>query len=83
MPELMAWRTDEAVAADLDRRPRRWLSVGMGRKGAAADAPVMMDYCLCVLDEQQAQDVLGLDLARFSAEPVRVALKLVVLGEGK
>ena len=80
MADLVAWRTDEKVPADVDRQPRRWLSVGRCGKRAGKDAPVVLDYCLFVLDERQAQDVLGLDLGQFSTEPVRVALKLEALG---
>ena len=79
MADLVAWRTDEKVSADLNRQPRRWLSVGVGNKRSGQGDPVILNYCLFVLDEQQAQDVLGLDLAQFSAQPVRVALKLAVL----
>jgi hypothetical protein len=76
MADLIAWRTDEKVPADLDRQPRRWLTVGSGKlvNGAA-----ITRTCLFVLEDQQAQDVLGLDLAQFSTEPVRVALRLEVL----
>ena len=81
MSDLVAWRTDEKIAADIDRRPRRWLSVGMSRKRLSKDSPVVMNYCIFVLEEQQAQDILGLDLAQFSTELVRVTLKLEVLPE--
>lgn len=76
MFDLVAWRTDEKVPADIDRQARRWLTVGRGK--GVANGVVKIDYCLFVLDEQQAQDVLGLDLAQFSTEPVRVALKLEI-----
>lgn len=85
MSELVAWRTDEKVSEDIDQQPRRWLSVGISRRrsaggdacatreaGATKGAPVVMNYCLFVMDDRQAEDILGLDLAQFPTEPVRV-----------
>lgn len=77
MADLIAWRTDEKIAADIDRQPRHWLTVGSGRIGGKGI--VKIEHCLFVLEGEQAQNILGLDLAQFPNEPVRVTLKLETL----